>query len=848
MSMTKIKRNAINGSHWYLPTTIGVLVCFLLTTAFSATSADEAEAIFDDSQVLTYNLTFSQPDWWDQLVYNFEQDPDQPYLEAQFEYDGQILDSIGVRFKGNSSYWFSEGNKKSFKLDFNEYDDEQRFYGLKKVNLNNSFKDPTMLREKLFYDHVNQRIPAGRANFVRLEINGEYWGLYVQVEQVDKTFFQRHIGGSEDGNLFKGEPHGSLEYLGPDPEPYYDHYELKTNETENDWTDLVNLIDVLNNTPTEDFPVALDAAFEVDNYLQALAANMLFVNLDSYVGTGHNYYVYHREDNDKFIHFVWDANEAFGNFNYGMNAQQIVTLNPHWLPFPPWSRPLCLNLWEVQDWDRDYLRHLAAGLRSDFNSEYMDTRIHELADLIRPAVYEDTNKMYSNEEFERNLDEDLNGHPHGTIIGLNRFVTERSAFLDTFLDQFASRSDLALNELMSVNTETITDGAGDFDPWLEIYNIGPGLVHVQDVYLTDDTNDPSKWALPYFDLDDGEFAMLWLDGETYEGADHASFSLDPMGGELHLYKHTGFEYELISTITYPALGDDVSYGQYPDGAGDWQTMQTPTPGWENEEDQWTGVVLYINEFMADNETTISDEYGEFDDWVEIFNPGDSDVDMGGLFMTDDLTEPTMWQVPAGVIVPAHGFLLIWADKDMEQGDTHAEFKLSADGEAVGLYASDGVTVIDSIEFGAQEPDISYGRIPDGGVTWDYLTNPTPGESNDMPGDCLALTVDNLIAGEGATFTITNGTPNETVAVLWSMTAGGFVYEGNGWCVNFGFDIPGSEVQSRIVVMGLFDEFGEFVDVHPIPNQALGLTVMFQAAEQNTCPDPCMSNLIEATVE
>ncbi|MCK4659474.1 MAG: CotH kinase family protein [Phycisphaerae bacterium] len=712
----------------------GGCVCAVLGLLCSAGVgfADEANVIFDDTAVLTYELTFSQPDWWDQLVANYE-DPDQPYMEARFQFGDEVLDPIGVRLKGNSSYWGHPGVKKSFKLKFDEYDDTQHFHSLNKVNLNNSFKDPTMLREKLFLDFVNQRVPAIRVNHVALYINGTYWGLYVQVEQVDKTFFQRHIGGDEDGNLFKGDPHGTLEWRGADAELYKNQYELKTNETEDDWTDLVSLIDVLNNTPPEDFQTAFDAVFEVPNYLETLAANILFANLDSYNGTGHNYYVYHRQDNDKFIHFAWDCNEAFGNFAFGMSAQQVLDLDPHWLPLPPQNRrPLCTRLWQTFEWDRQYLRHLGKMLRTGFNSATFDPRIDELADMIRPYVYADTNKMYTDAQFEQNLEQDVVDGPH-TIIGLKRFVAQRYVYMDNRLNGFSSRADLSLNELMPVNGGTLADNAGDYDPWLEIYNRGPGLVHIQNVFLSDDAGDPTKWALPVIDLDDGEYLVLWLDGEVGEGADHANFSLQPGGGELYLHKRTGIETMLVDSVSYPTLAADISFARFEDGDGDWLETNVPTPGDANQQPAGP-IALYINEFMADNESTIEDpdQPAAFEDWIEIYNPGAFSVDMGGMYLTDYLADPTQWQVPDGVTVPAGGYLLFWADDDDEQGDTHTNFKLGKSGEEIGLFDSDGVTVIDSVVFGVQWPDVSYGRYPDGTDNWVFFANPTPWASNTEP--------------------------------------------------------------------------------------------------------------------
>ncbi|MBN1347355.1 MAG: lamin tail domain-containing protein [Phycisphaerae bacterium] len=146
------------------------------------------------------------------------------------------------------------------------------------------------------------------------------------------------------------------------------------------------------------------------------------------------------------------------------------------------------------------------------------------------------------------------------------------------------------------------------------------------------------------------------------------------------------------------------------------------------------LALYINELMAENDATIEDPDGSggYPDWIEIYNAGDVDVDLGGMYLTDDLTNPTQWRIPDGVVIPAGGHLLFWADNDEEQGETHTNFKLDAEGEAVGLFdtAENGYAEIDAVTFGTQTSDVSFGRQVDGSDTWQSLSEPTPGRSND----------------------------------------------------------------------------------------------------------------------
>ncbi|MBU1700050.1 MAG: CotH kinase family protein [Candidatus Eisenbacteria bacterium] len=141
--------------------------------------------------------------------------------------------------------------------------------------------------------------------------------------------------------------------------------------------------------------------------------------------------------------------------------------------------------------------------------------------------------------------------------------------------------------------------------------------------------------------------------------------------------------------------------------------------------------LRLNEFMAKNETTIRDEFGEYEDWIEVMNISDHPIDLGGMRLSDDLRNPRKWAFP-DTIIPSAGYLLVWADNDPEQGPLHATFKLDADGETVALWESDedGNVLLDHLDFGQQTEDVSLARMPDGFGDWVYSTTPTPGDNND----------------------------------------------------------------------------------------------------------------------
>jgi hypothetical protein len=139
--------------------------------------------------------------------------------------------------------------------------------------------------------------------------------------------------------------------------------------------------------------------------------------------------------------------------------------------------------------------------------------------------------------------------------------------------------------------------------------------------------------------------------------------------------------------------------------------------------------VVINELMASNNSIIQDPQGQYDDWIEIYNFGSASINIGGMYLTDELSIPTKWQIPFGTIIAGRNYLLIWADDDTSDIGLHTNFKLSADGEQIALFDGDGTTLIDSIVFPGQTTDTSFGRYPDAAETWRFFDNPTPAAQN-----------------------------------------------------------------------------------------------------------------------
>jgi hypothetical protein len=139
--------------------------------------------------------------------------------------------------------------------------------------------------------------------------------------------------------------------------------------------------------------------------------------------------------------------------------------------------------------------------------------------------------------------------------------------------------------------------------------------------------------------------------------------------------------------------------------------------------------IVINEFVAlsDSLSPWTDPAGEHDDWIELYNLNSTTVSLGGYYLSDDYLNPMKWQMPAGVSIPANGYLIIWADDDIDQTGLHAPFKLSRDGEELMLSKPD-LTVLDSVTFGYQETNLSYARIPNGTGNF-IITIPTFNANN-----------------------------------------------------------------------------------------------------------------------
>lgn len=403
------------------------------TTLLPAQVAPPASEVFDPDTVHEIRLTFQQPDWYEQLTEIYDKYPDNtPYIEASIEWGSNKFDKIGVRFKGNSSYRGATTKKKPFRIKLNEFVKGQKIDGMASFGLSNGWNDPSMVREKAYYElAAGIGLAAPRSSFAALYVNGEYWGLYVLGEIVNGDFLKTHFAkGDDGGNLYKAsDPGANLAYLGEDPTSYQRTFSKESNEDANDWTDLIELARIFEQTPSAELPARIKDLVDVDSFLTALALDNLTVNLDSYVGMAQNYYLYRRPSDKKWVWIVWDPSLAFGALAQGVTQQQMRDLSLEWvqaanagpgggaLPpgggFPPGGggggavpgfgqagRPIATKLWGSEEYKKRYREIYARLLHEVFVPANITERMTALRDMIRPYVEQDTQKLTTMAQFE----------------------------------------------------------------------------------------------------------------------------------------------------------------------------------------------------------------------------------------------------------------------------------------------------------------------------------------------------------------------------------------------------------------------------------------------------------------
>ncbi|MCD6346328.1 MAG: lamin tail domain-containing protein, partial [Bacteroidales bacterium] len=340
---------------------------------------------------------------------------------------------------------------------------------------------------------------------------------------------------------------------------------------------------------------------------------------------------------------------------------------------------------------------------------------------------------------------------------------------------YTSVNGIVINEFIADNN-ILPDKFGEFEDWIEFYNTNDFTVDIGGLLVTDSLQNPLKFRIPGNAPDSTSiqahgFLVFWADNNPEQGIMHLDVKLASSGESIGLAQYRN-EAVYLDTHTFGQQTTNVSKGRFPDGTGNWMTMDVPTPGGANIPQSGNATGIYINEVMARNISTLADEFGNFVDWIEVYNDNNTAVDLGGFYFTDLLSSSEKSLVPVGqpekTTVPAKGYLIFWPDANNGLGANHLNFQLAGAGEQVGLFQKIGsvTTVIDSLTYPVQTADVSYGRNGDGGSEWMYFTSPSPLSSNAGTG------IDYLSMGRGIDLLIfPNPVENELFVKLNDNTAG-----------------------------------------------------------------------------
>lgn len=383
-------------------------------------SASPGVPLYDLGTFRTVFLEFEIEGWERELADFHGTDVD---IAATMVVDGRSYQDVGVHFRGHNSFLaVPEGSKRALTLSPDFGDSSQRLFGYRGLHLLNAYGDPTFLRGVLFLQICREYIPAPEANFVRVVIEGESWGVYVNQQRFDTDFLRDHFGTTKGTRWksFNNAPGGGLSYLGEDISAYRESYEIKSKDDPAAWAALVELCRVLHQTPPEQLPEALDPIMDVDSVLRLLALDNTLMNGDGYWEDGSDFNLY-LDTEGRFHTVPYDVNEAFRPF-----GRRGVELDPFAMSEDPNKALLgkLLAAPTLRTQYLEYIRHIAENWL-DWNR--LGPLVEKHRSLIAAEVARDTRKLYSTEEFTVGVLGEGTGTP--SINTLRGFVEGRRVFL-----------------------------------------------------------------------------------------------------------------------------------------------------------------------------------------------------------------------------------------------------------------------------------------------------------------------------------------------------------------------------------------------------------------------------------
>lgn len=648
---------------------------------------------YDPFTIQKIEIQFSQSNW-DYMLDTSKHGAGDYIVADWVKINDEIITSPGVKYKGNSSF-DSTYIKNPLHINL-DYSTPQSYAGFTNIKLSNGYADPSCIREVLAYYILKDYMDCPRSNFARVYINGNYIGLYSNDESINDDFCSRRFNSS-NGTFLKCNPIGipgpttksNLKYLGSDSTLYYNFYELQSNKG---WNDLVNLCDTVTNYPQE-----LESIFDVDRLLWMLAFNTVLVNLDSYTGVFcQNYYIY-RDKTNRYNPVVWDLNMAFGGFPFvgsgatsmaALTIPQLKNLSPTFHESDPYW-PLIKAVMNDPRWRKQFIAHCRT-----INNEYFFTGLYQSIALqlqvtVDSAVQADTNSFFTYSQFQNSMFTDYSIGSY-QVPGIANLMDDRAMYLNT-LAEFQA----AAPNIISVSTTNVTPMMN------ETVTINAFVLNADTVILAYRNGMYGKF----------EKIAMYDDGLHNDG---------PSGDFTY-----GAEITITDFFTpYYVYAENSGAGVFnPERAEhEFYLMETqssiPLPG-----------QVVINEFLAVNLSGELNENGVRADWIELYNNTDNDLPLYGAYLTDDYERRAKWPFPAGTIIPAKGYLTLWADEEPSTIDyLHCSFRLSAAGEQLML--SNGFNVVlDSVSYKTQYDDVSFGRCPNGFGGFQLLGQPSFNSEN-----------------------------------------------------------------------------------------------------------------------
>lgn len=405
---------------------------------------DQPGGLFDEDSIRVIDLEFDNQNYHSYLVNSWYYNPDER-IPATLTINGTIYDSVGVRYKGNSTFCLPNDNsnpKVPYNIDMNYFIDNQQLLDYNKMKLANAWMDPTFVKQIVSSNIYRKYLPTGESNLVKLNVQGNYVGLYVNDESINKQFLKKHFD-EKSGPLFKCDnidrfcdtanaPSAmppNLYYMGDDTTLYYDSYDMKSDDG---WEELVNLIKVLD----LDFQ-NIDSVLNVDRTLWAFAVNQVIQNLDCYnTYYIHNYYLYQTKDG-LFQMIPWDLDNSFSGAIMGFDffsPSNIYEYDPYFTgpslggSTQPWDeRPLLYKLLNNTHYRKIYTAHINTIIEESLDTSAIKANIDNLQALAYNAASQDNNKAFSMSDYYSNVDDPL--WTNWGFGGILSTINERKQFL-----------------------------------------------------------------------------------------------------------------------------------------------------------------------------------------------------------------------------------------------------------------------------------------------------------------------------------------------------------------------------------------------------------------------------------